>query len=63
MVRRKEIVNFITPFSRRGGGNFGVKGVKFMYFFKNLLYSGACFRQTKYIVMMTKKESTKLEIS
>ena len=38
-----------------------VKRVKFMYFFKNLLlYSGACFRQTKHIVMMTKEGSTKM---
>ena len=32
-----------------------------MYFFKNLLlYSGAWFRQTKYIEMMTKEGSTKI---
>ena len=32
-----------------------------MYFFKNLLlYSGAWFRQTKCIVMMTKEGSTKI---
>ena len=32
-----------------------------MYLLKNLLlYSGACFRKTKYIVMMTKEESTKI---
>ena len=29
-----------------------------MYFFKNRLYSGACFRQTKYIIMMTNEGST-----
>ena len=32
-----------------------------MYFLKNLLlYSGARFRKTKYIVMMTKERSTKI---
>ena len=32
-----------------------------MYFLKNLLlYSGAWFRQTKYIVMMTKEGPTKI---
>ena len=37
------------------------KREKFMYFFKNLLlYSGACFRQTKHIVIMTKEGSTKI---
>ena len=31
------------------GGNFGVKNVKLMYFFKNLLlYSQALIRQTNY---------------
>ena len=35
--------------------------VKMHYFFKNLLiYSGALFRQTKCIVMMTKEGSTNL---
>ena len=39
-VRRQEILNFITPTPKRG--NFGVKSVKLMYFFKNLLlYSQA----------------------
>ena len=50
------------------GGDFGVKSVKLMYFFKNLLlcfkdlllYSGAWFRQTKCIVMMTKEGPTKI---
>ena len=38
-----------------------MKSVKLMYFFKNLLlYSGAWFRQTKYIVIMTKEGSTKI---
>ena len=31
-----------------------------MNFLKNLLYSGAWFRQTKYIVVMTKEGSTKI---
>ena len=32
-----------------------------MYFLKNLLlYSQALIRQTKYVVMMTKEESTKI---
>ena len=49
----------MTPTPR--GGNFGVKSVKLMYFFKNLLLnSGAWFRQTKCIVMMTKEGSTKI---
>ena len=40
----------------------GIKSVKlmYMYFLENLLYSGAWFRQTKYIVMMTKEGSTKI---
>ena len=57
--RRPEIVNFMTPTPR--GGNFGVKSVKLMYSFKNLLlYSGACAIQTKCIVMITKERSTKI---
>ena len=49
----------MTPTQR--GGNFGVKSVKLMYFFKNLLlYSQALNRQTKYVVMMTKEGSTKI---
>ena len=31
-----------------------------MNFLKNLLYSGAWFRKTKYIVMMTKERSIKI---
>ena len=43
------------------GGNFGVKSVKLMHFFKNfLLYYGAWFRQTKCIVIMTKEGFTKI---
>ena len=43
------------------GGNFGVKSVKLMYFLKSLLlYSRAWFRQTKCIVIMIKKGSTKI---
>ena len=61
MVWRQEIVNFMTPSLPPRGGNFGVKNVKLMYFFKNLLlYPSAWFRQTKYIVMMTKEGSTKI---
>ena len=30
------------------------------YFFKNLLYSQAKIRQTKYVVMMTKEKFTKI---
>ena len=38
-----------------------MKSVKLMYFLKNLLlYSGAWFRKTKYIVMMTKERSTEI---
>ena len=49
----------MTPIPR--GGNLGVKSVKLMYFFKNLLlYSQALIRQTKYVVMMTKEGSTKI---
>ena len=53
-----KIVNFMTPTPR--GGNLGVKKVKLMNFLKNLLYSGAWFRQTKYIVVKTKEGSTKI---
>ena len=57
MVRRQEFVHFMTSTPRVG--NFGVKSVKFMYFLKCLLlYSGAWFRQTEYIVMMTKEGPT-----
>ena len=57
-----KIVNFMTP-------SAGVLGlgcdhishiVKMHYSLKNLLYSQAWIRQTKYIVMMTKKGSTKI---
>ena len=48
------------PPPQPSGGNFGVKSVKLLYFFKNLLYSGAWSIQTKYIVMMTKEGSTKI---
>ena len=38
-----------------------LKSVKFVYFLKNLLlYSEACFRQNKCIVMMTTERSTKI---
>ena len=58
-VRRREIVNFMTPTPR--GGNCGVICVYLMYFLKTLLfYSEAWFRQTKYVVIMTKEESTKI---
>ena len=41
-------------------GNFGVKSVKLMYFFKDLFFHlGAWLRQTKCILMMTKEGSTK----
>ena len=57
--KRQEIVNFMTLTPR--GGNFGVKSVKLIYFFKNLLlFSGAWFRQTKYVVMINKVGSTKI---
>ena len=49
----------MTPTPR--GGNFGVKSVKLMYFLKNLLlYSETWFKQTKYVVTMTKEGSTKI---
>ena len=42
------------------GDNFRVISVNLMCFLRNLfLYSGAWFRQTKCIVMMTKKGTTK----
>ena len=51
----------MTPSLPPRGGNFGVKNVKLMFFLKNpLLYPRAWFRQTKYIVMMTKEGSTKI---
>ena len=44
----------------QGGGNFGVKSVKLMYFLENLLlYFGARLKKTKFVVMMTKEGSTK----
>ena len=48
---------FMTP---PKGDNLGVKRIKLMYFFKNLIHSRAWARQTKYIVIMTKKGSTKV---
>ena len=37
------------------------KNVKLMYFLKNLLlHSGACFRQNKFVVMMTEEGSTQI---
>ena len=57
-----KIVNFITP--RAGVFVLGCGQishiVKMHYFFKNILYSHAFIRQTKYIVMMTKEGSTKI---
>ena len=60
--RSTKIVNFMTP-----GAGVLVLGrghishiVKMHYFFKNLLYSHAYIRQTKHIVMVTKKGSTKI---
>ena len=58
-----KIVNFMTP-----GAGVLVLGsghtshiVKMHYFFKNLLLnSQALIRQTKYVVMMTKEEFTKI---
>ena len=44
IVRRQEIINFMTP-NPRGG---------------LLFYSGGLFRQTKYIVIMTREGSTKI---
>ena len=59
-VRRQEIVNSMTP-NPQEEVILGVKSVKFMYFFKNLLlYSQAQIGQTKYIVMVTKEGSTKI---
>ena len=60
-----QIVNFITP-----GTGVLVLGcghinhiVKMHYFLKNLLlFSGACFRKNKCIVMMTKEGSTQILI-
>ena len=49
----------MTPTPR--AGDFGVKGIKFMYIIKHpLLYTGAWFRQTKCIVIMTRKGSTEI---
>ena len=48
----------MTPTSR--GSNYGAKNIKLIYFIKNILYPGTLFRQTKYKVMMTKEESTKI---
>ena len=57
-VRRQEIVNFMTPLPISKGGNFGVKNVKLMYFFKKLCE--ALFSQTLRIVMMANEGSTKI---
>ena len=47
--------------STQRGGNFGVNSVKLLCFLKYLLlYSQALIRQTRYVVMMTKKGSTKI---
>ena len=54
-----KIVNFMTPEARYlvlGCGHISYL-VK-MHFFKNVLYSWTCIRQTKYKVMMTKEGST-----
>ena len=59
MIRRQEIVNFMTPHPK--GREFWGKKCKTDIFPKKiLLYSGAWFRQTKFIVMMTKEGSTKI---
>ena len=59
----KETKNYKFPDPQPKGRYFGVKSVKFMYFFKNFLfYSGGLFRQTKYIVIMTREGSTKIVI-
>ena len=50
---------FHDPTPTQRGGNFGVKCVKLLYFFLNiLLYPQALIRQTKYVVMMIKEGST-----
>ena len=57
-----KIVNFMIPWAGvfvLGCGHIS-HIVKMHYFFKNLLYSQAMIRQTKYIVMMTKEGSTKI---
>ena len=63
----KEGLTIIVNFMTLGGGSCArVRPnkhiVKLHYFFKNLVYSGAWFRQTinLYIVMMTKEWSTKM---
>ena len=57
-VRRQNIINFMITTPR--GGNFGVKTVKCMYFFKHLLYSQAKIRHTQYIVLMPKEAFTEI---
>ena len=59
-----KIVTFMTPGVRTPLLRCGHKSliVKMHYFFKNrLLYSQAQIRQTKYVVMITKEGSTKIE--
>ena len=60
--RSTEIVNFMTP--RAGilvlGRGKIIHTVKMLYFFTNLLFTQAYIRQTESLVMMTKKESTKI---
>ena len=57
-----KIVNFMNP--RAGilvlGCGHVSHIVKMHYFFKNLLFSKALIRQTKYIVIMTKEGSTEI---
>ena len=58
-----KIVNFMTPWAGvlvLGCGHIR-QIVKMYYFHNNLfLYSQAYIRQSKYVVMMTKEESTKM---
>ena len=56
-----KIINFMTP----QGRDYCDRAWPYMsycenYSLKNLLYSQACIRQTKYIVMMTKERSTQI---
>ena len=49
----------MTPTPREG--NSGIKGVKLLDFLKNrLVYSGACFRQTKCIIMVIEEGFIKI---
>ena len=64
MVRRKKIVNSLTPPPPpQREVNLGKKGKIDVFLKKSSSLPGAWFRQTKFIEMMIKEESIKIVIS